>query len=43
MSETIVATEAVEEPAVAPAAEAVSDDQLIGMLWSTGPGARACS
>ncbi|WP_406271135.1 IS256 family transposase [Actinacidiphila glaucinigra] len=32
MSETIVEAEAVVEPAVVPAAEAVSDDQLIGML-----------
>src|SRR5436189_1177285 len=32
MSETIVENEAVEEPVVESAAEAVSDEQLIGML-----------
>ncbi|MFJ5218226.1 hypothetical protein ACIP98_26330 [Streptomyces sp. NPDC088354] len=32
MSETITEHEAVEEPVIEPAAEAVSDDQLVAML-----------
>ncbi|MDQ0961130.1 hypothetical protein QFZ66_005008 [Streptomyces sp. B4I13] len=32
MSETIVENEVIEEPVVEVAAEAVSDEQLIGML-----------